>query len=199
MAITSLSRDQHTQRLADYMPGGRLFRSKNIADSNFRKLLRGLSHELFTADGLLRDFQQDINPNVTTYFLNEWEQALGIPDDCFPGSGTEDERRRDILIKLSALGIQTVDDFVELAAVFGITVDVHGGRYFSKFPLEFPILLFDSEKASRFTIVVDFTVDAASKLPLTFPFTFGDEIIGGLECLFRRLKPANCDILFRQV
>jgi hypothetical protein len=34
---------------------------------------------------------------------------------------------------------------------------------------------------------------------VTFPFSFGDAIITILECLFRRLRPANCDVLFIQV
>jgi len=199
MAVTVLDQETHAQRLADYLPGGRLFQSKNLTDSNLRKLLRGLATELFNADGYLRDFQDDIAPSVTSYFIDEWESALGIPDSCFTGSGNLTERRRDIVIKLASLGVQTANDFVALGALFGISVTVRSGRYFSKFPLMFPILLFATDKEARFTIVVDFTVDAASKFPLTFPFTFGSGTIAVLECLFTRLKPANCDIIFRQV
>ena len=199
MAVAALSHEQHTQILADYLPGGRLFVAKNIADSNFRKLLRGLSYELFTADGYLRDFQEDINPSTTTYFIGEWERALGIPDSCFSGDGSLTERRRDVVVKLASLGIQSADDFVDLGALFGITVEVRSGRYFNTFPLIFPILLGSTEKEARFTIVVDFTVEGVSRFPLTFPFTFGNDTIAVLECLFRKLKPANCDILFRQV
>jgi len=199
VAVAVLDKETHAQRLADYLPGGRLFQAKNVDGSNLRKLLRGIATELFTADGYLRDFQEDITPSVTTYFINEWESALGIPDSCFTGAGTLTERRRDIVIKLAALGVQTAADFEALGDLFGVTVTVRAASTFSVFPLIFPVLLFDTEKEARFTIVVDFTVDAASQFTLTFPFTFGDETIGTLECLFRRLKPANCDIIFRQV
>jgi len=40
-------------------------------------------------------------------FLDEWERALGIPDDCFDLANTDDERRINILTKLAALGVQT--------------------------------------------------------------------------------------------
>jgi uncharacterized protein YmfQ (DUF2313 family) len=199
MAVEALDLDTQAQRLADYLPGGRIFKAKNLQDSNLRRLLRGIGHELFTADGYLRDFQDDIAPSITEYFIDEWESALGIPDSCFAGDGSLTERRRDIVIKLASLGVQSADDFVELGAMFGVTVTVRSGRYFSVFPLVFPVLLFSTDKESRFTIVVDFTVEAASKFPLTFPFTFGTEATATLECLFRRLKPGNCDIIFRQV
>ena len=199
MAVTQLDLETHAQRLADYLPGGRVFQAKSMDDSNLRKLLRGLAHELFTADGYLRDFQEDIAPSVTTYFIEEWEQALGIPDSCFSGDGSITERRRDVVIKLASLGVQTAEDFEALGDIFGVTVTVRPGRYFNKFPLVFPVLLFDTVKESRFTIVADFTVTASSRFPLTFPFTFGDATLTILECLFRRLKPGNCDIIFRQV
>ena len=193
------TREQHTDSLADYMPGGPLFEAKRIGDSNFRKLLRGFASELFTAEGYLRSFDSEYSPLNTTLFLEEWEQALGIPDTCFAGDGTVTERRRDVLIKLASLGVQTADDLVQLAALFGITATVRAGRAFSVFPLEFPVLLFNTEKEARFTLVVDFPVTEASKFPLTFPFVFGDETIGVVECLFNKLKPANCNIIFRQV
>lgn len=199
MAVVALTHEQHAQKLADYLPGGRLFRSKNIANSNTRKLLLGIAHELFTADGYLRDFQEDIAPSVTIYFISEWEKALGIPDDCFTGNGALDERRRDILIKLASLGVQTAADFVSLAALFGIDVTIESGIAAITFPLTFPVLMFDTEKDARFTIIVNSTVDAASRFPFTFPITFGDATLGTLECLLTKLKPANCDIIFRQV
>lgn len=197
MALRTL--EQQTQTLADYLPGGRLFHAKQIHDSNFRRLLRGFAGEVFRADGYVQTFKEDVIPDATRFFLDEWEEAVGIPDGCFSGAGTEAQRLRDVLVKLASLGVQTVEDFEALGALFGVTVDVSPAHPFTVFPLEFPVLLFDTEKEARFTIVVDFTVNASSKFPLTFPFVFGDETIGVLECLFRRLKPANCDIIFRQV
>jgi len=199
VAVAALDKETHAQRLADYLPGGRLFQAKNVDGSNLRKLLRGIATELFTADGYLRDFQDDITPSITTYFIEEWESALGIPDSCFTGAGTLTERRRDIVIKLAALGVQTAADFEALGALFGITVTVTPGIVHALFPMTFPIVFTAGVTAARFTIIVKFTVDAASRFPLTFPFTFGDSTISVLECLFRQLKPANCDIIFLQV
>jgi uncharacterized protein YmfQ (DUF2313 family) len=196
--VTPLPIETQAQRLADYLPGGRLFQAKNMPASNLRNLLRGLAGEMHTADGHVCEYQEDSNPSVTIYFLEEWEKALGIPDHCFPGNGTVDQRRLHVLVKLAALGVQTGQDFIDLAALFGITVSIASGHDFAVFPLVFPIFLV-TELEARFTIFVTFTVQGVDIFPITFPYTFGDDTVAILECLFRRLKPANCDVVFTQV
>lgn len=191
--------EQYTDSLADYLPGGLLFASKSVQDSNFRKLLKGMSGELFRANGLLKTYNDEIIPDQTVKFIDEWESALGIPDDCFRGTGTIDERRRDVLTKLGSLGIQTKQDFIDLAALLGIAVNVESGSHNGTFPLVFPAILFDSSKGARFTIIITFTVEPASRFTYTFPFVFGGDAIAILECLFNKLKPSNCKLIFVQV
>lgn len=191
--------EQYTDSLADYLPGGCLFASASVSNSNFRKLLRGMAGELFRSNGLLKEYSEQIIPDQTVKFIEEWESALGIPDDCFSGTGTLTERRRDILVKLASLGVQTAQDFIDLATTFGITVTVGAGIDEITFPLVFPIVMFTTLRDARFTIVVRFTVQAANRFPLVFPITFGSGEIAILECLFTKLKPANCEIIFQQV
>lgn len=189
------SLDQHTRSLADYLPNGRMFEAKNINDSNFRQLLRGLSGELFTAEGYLATLEQEYFPDLTNLFLDEWEQALGIPDDCFDGQGDNNTRRRDIIVKLSALGIQTADDFVTLAAVFGkiVTVTPLADEAFPPLPVPFtPIGL----PEGRFIMVVQ-GVDLISGVPpydVPFDLIVGESV---LECVFNNQAPANGDVIFR--
>lgn len=190
--------NEQAQSLANYMPGGKLFRIKNFQNSNFRKLLTGLAGELFTADGYLRSYSQEILPDQTVLFIDEWEKAVGIPDDCFSGTGSIDERRTHVLVKLASLGVQTAQDFEDLATLFGISVSVTPGYDHTVFPLTFPILLMDAVD-SMYTIVITFSVTINAQFILTFPITFGDPIIGILECLYGKLKPANCQLIFVQV
>lgn len=197
--ISQHSTSKHADSLADYLPSGRLFESARITNTNFRNLLLGLAGELFTAEGHLKTISNEYDINTTSLLIEEWEGALGIPDSCFSGTGGLIERRRDVLVKLASLGVQTAEDFVALAALFGVVVTVNPGIDFAIFPLEFPWLFFSSEKEARFTIIVDFTVQEANKFPLIFPFVFGSDTIGIMECLFNKLKPANCNIIFRQV
>jgi len=187
--------DQHARSLADYLPSGRLFEAKNISDSNFRQLILGLSGELFTAEGYLVTLEQEYFPDATNLFLSEWEQALGIPDDCFDGLGDNNTRRRDIIVKLSALGVQTADDFVTLAAVFGkvVTVTPLSDEAFPPLPVPFtPVGL----PEGRFIIVVTGINLVSGVPPYDVPF---DLIVGEsvLECLFTKQIPGNCDLIFR--
>ena len=191
--------EEYTDSLAAYLPGGILFASHSVQDSNFRKLLTGMAGELFRSNGLLREYSSEILPDRTLKFIDEWEFALGIPDDCFSGTGNLNVRRRDVLIKLASLGIQTEQDFIDLAELFGVSITIIAGVETITFPLIFPVFLFLTTKEARFTIIVRFTVQEANRFSLLFPFLFGDNDIGIIECLFEALKPANCNLLFQQV
>lgn len=188
---TNRSREEHTQALADYMPGGKLFEARNINDSNFRQLLRGLSGELFTAQGYLVTLENEYFPDLTTLFISEWEQALGIPDACFSGTGDIIERRRDVLVKLASLGVQTAADFVRLGEVYGLTLTVT--------PLsdESPALPPGiSEVEARYIFVVTGPNLTSAFPPYDIPYSLssGETI---LQCLFDRQAPANCDVIYR--
>jgi len=197
--ITTRDIDQFTDRLARYLPGDCLFASKGVNDSTFRNLLKGLAGEHFRANGLLKEYCEQILPDETVKFISEWESAVGIPDSCFSGTGTLDERRRDVLVKLASSGIQTQQDFIDLAALFGVAIDIQTGIESITFPLTFPVPMFNTIKDARFTIVVIFTTPIAETFPYTFPFIFGSAETGILECLFSKLKPANCNVIFRQI
>jgi len=166
--------EQYADSLAAYLPGDELFASKAIAGSNFRKLLRGMARELFRSNGFLREYSDGILPDQTQKFLSEWESTLGIPDGCFTGTGTDADRRRDILVKLASLGVQTVDDFQALADLFSITATVIPGE-------DFPTPISDP----KFTIVVEWQGDTPEQ----------SAEINILSCLFERLKPANCRLI----
>ena len=181
--------EQYTDSLADYLPGGLLFASKSVKSSNFRKLLRGMSGELFRSNGLLKTYNDEIIPDLTVKFIEEWESALGIPDDCFKVTGTIDNRRKQVLTKLASLGVQTIEDFENVAAIFGVTATVFSGSGSG--------LTFSSNKVARFTIVINITLP--ERFPYTFPLTFGDGTTVLLECLFNKLKPANCKVLFQEI
>jgi uncharacterized protein YmfQ (DUF2313 family) len=196
------SLEEHTRALAAYLPNGKTFEAKNILGSNFNQLLRGLAGEMRSAQEHLAVLEAEYFPDNTTLFLDEWERVLGIPDDCFSGTGSAETRRTHILVKLASLGIQTAQDFIDLAALFGVIVSVTPGadtRTPSVFPLTFPFILDGPATDLRFTIFVTFTVPDSSRFPMIFPFTFGSDVVVILECLFNRLKPENCRLIFEQV
>ena len=167
--------ERFTDSLAAYLPGGILFAIKSYQNSNFRKLLRGIAGELFRANGLLSDYNKEIYPDTTERFLVEWESALALS----PGSGaTDEDRRRDILVRLASSGVQTDQDFIDLAAVFGIPITIVGNTY---------------------TITVGVELPLSETFPMSFGLNFGSAEIELLRGLFENLIPANCELIIIQV
>jgi uncharacterized protein YmfQ (DUF2313 family) len=186
--------------LAAWLPNDKyVFSDKNVVGSDLRNLIEGLAQVFVDAKGQIVTFQDNYDINKTELFISDWENSVGIPDQCFDGSGDIETRRLHVLVKLASLGVQTAQDFIALASLFGITVTITSGNPNGIFPMTFPILFFDNATAARFTIVVNFTVDAGSRFPYTFPLPFGDENIALLECLFSRLNPENTQVIFNQV
>jgi uncharacterized protein YmfQ (DUF2313 family) len=194
MATRSL--EDQTQSIANWLPSGRVWNAKNVAASVMRSLLRGLAHELLRASVIVNALRTELMPGTAVQLLPEWEAAVGIPSTCFPGTGSISERQRDVITKIAGLGVQTQRDFEKLAALFGVTVEVHGGAVHGLFPMEFPIVFFDTPKSARFTIVCLYELPASLHFPYTFPIPFSLPAIVTLECVFSKLKPANCDIVF---
>lgn len=199
---------EQTDSLAAYLPTGRVWASKRIEGTVTRGLLAGLSGELIRNAALVEEFRQEILPDQTTLFLDEWERALGIPDDCFTGAGSDDERRNDILAKLSSLGVQTAEDMRRLALqVYGVelTITTPQRDETAVFPYTFnptgdPDPTGDggsfrfglSERELRFQIVITYqNLPKAVRFPLTFPIPFLTREVAVIECLFEKLRPAN--------
>lgn len=186
---------KHVRSLAAYLSNGKLFEAKNLLGSNLNQLLHGLSGELRTAEEYLVIFEDEYFPDKTVLYLDEWESALGIPDGCFPGTGATAERLENILIKLAALGVQTAQDFIDLALRFGKVVDVFplSDHAFPPYAVPFtPVQLHEA----RFVIVVS-GVDLTTNVPpydVPFDLTEGESL---LECTFKKIKPDNCSLIFR--
>lgn len=190
--------EQQAQALANFLPNGELFLAKNVNDSIYRMFLRGLAHVGMDAQSYLRLFDREVDITRTVELLEEWEATVGIPDDCFDTNTTIEIRRQQVLIKLAALGVQTEQDFKDLALLFGIVIEIDSGIKFNTFTLTLPVIFFETAKAARFTMVVTYFVQQTSRFPYTFDFVFGDGTIPIIECLFRKLVPANVDLFFLQ-
>jgi len=194
----SHSKSEQADSISAYLPNDRLFEAKNVEDTNLRKFIEALSFQLTNFEEVLNLFVCNLGPLEAVDLLPEWESMVGIPDDCFSGSGPIAIRQRDVLIKLASLGIQTEQDFINLAALFGVDIQILQGGDVNEFPLTFPFL-FLSEEEAKFTIIVQYTEVTSSQFPLVFPFTFGDPRIEIIECLFNKLKPANVVTIFEEI
>jgi len=177
------------ESLIRYIPGGKLFQGFRTAGKNQHSFVLGLSPTLQTVNEFLNLYNQEIYPDTTEEFLEEWESAVGLPDSCLAVDGeTIEDRQRNIVLKLAEMNVQTSQDFVDIAALFGVAATVVGGKDPSVSPVITP------DKTARFTIVVQFI--PTTVFPYTFPIVFGSSAIGVLECLFLKIRPANCAVRF---
>lgn len=185
-----------TDSLAQYFPPGLAFASVFCDGTVARGLLSGLAQEILRSENLLTEFRDNILPDETILLIDEWESALGIPDDCFTGSGTAEQRRTEVLVKLASLGVQTLADFQKLANLLGIGMRITTGADHDIYMTKTPVIGFSTDKIARNTIVVDFDDSLGAGFPYTFPFTFGNASLQQIQCLFNKLKPAHVDILY---
>jgi len=195
MLFKQHTKEEQASSLSHFLPNGRVFAKKFTYGSNLFQFVMGLACELYRVEEKMNmiAFEHDINE--TTQFINEWESAVGIPNDCLTSSGTLEERRTAILVMLSKMNVTTVQDFIDLADEFGVTVTIAAGADVGLFPLPFPFIFFSTPKEARFTMVIDFPT-TLEVFPLTFPIPFGDGIIGVIKCLFNHVKPANVQIIY---
>ena len=178
---------QHGNSLASYLPGGPIFEAAFISGSNIRGLLEGFALELVRVE-------QELINYILAYglenslLLSEFESSIGIPDVCFLATGDFADRTAKVFAKLASNGVQTVEDFENIATILGISVTVIPG-----------IDAVPAVSDPKFTIVIEHALDISDTFAYDFPFTFRLSDISVLECLFEKLKPANCRVLFVEV
>ena len=186
--------EENTQALADLLPQGVAWEAKNLEEANMYKLLRALSKEFKRVQSKINEFVTEHDPETTTNLIEEWEAAVGIPDDCFKNNVSLDLRRKQVVAKLAKMNVQTANDFIDLAAYFGYNViikDISEGSYF---PLTLPFTLGGDSSNRMYVKFVD--LDKPNNVfPLTLPFTLGGD--GNIiVCIFNKLKPATIQIVF---
>lgn len=189
--------DEHTESLADFLPGGCLFEAARLEGSNLKSTLKGLAGELRRMEDALIQFTDQYDPSTTTSFITEWERMVGIPDDCFPGTGTLAERRIHIVAKsFKSLGAATEQDYIDLAAFLGFAITLSHLPEISFFPpYDVPMDLIYGLPTSRFVLVMTGPGIVVNVPPYDVPFSLTTNT-GVISCFFDKLKPANTIILY---
>jgi len=191
--------------LAQYLPGGPLFLLKNKVatneaglrvpfevpaqigtplnnsdNSNWRKLLNGLAPQFNRYRETINEMFKQLDPTVTTVFLKEWETLLGLPDEILTETVDTDLRRLQIVIKLATLGASTKEDFERIGSVAGVSITARPKT---------------SGAGARETIIFDVGgLVFSGALPLTLPFTLGDNLPNKLIDLFKEIVPLQCEV-----
>jgi uncharacterized protein YmfQ (DUF2313 family) len=195
--VQEITQTQQADILSQYIRDDRLYQAKNKEGSNLRKVLIGLAEEFVRFRDKANLIYNDYDPSQTEQLITDWETQVGIPDDCFNNTGTLEERRTNILLKLAGINVTTEQQFKNVASILGFNIEVSNGIETLTFPLTLPFILLNQDEAP-FTIVI--TLPASEQpagLPLELPFTLTSQAPEILECLFNKIKPAQCNLIFR--
>ena len=195
--FTQHTQEQHANSLASFLPDNNLFVAKNIDGKNLRKFLVGLAAELKRTEDYLYFSSNEKDARITTNLIEEWESAVGIPDNCFSNEVPIDQRRLQVLAKMQALGVSTAQDYIDLAALIGydITISYPVEQTFYP-PYDVPFSPIYGIPESRYVFIVTGIGIVPNVPPYDVPFSLnnGQSII---QCLFDNLKPANSVIIYR--
>ncbi len=212
MAATAGKLAQYKELLVNLLPKGRLWRPKD--QPKFSALLDSTAQELCRVDDRFAQLIQEIDPRTASEALDRWETVLGLPDECTPSNQTLDERRNQILQKLTNIGglSKTFYEFVGLQLGFTIVVENRlnfvAGRaragdlltnYFNRHFVAGTVAGTPlAEIGWRFFFNVEMPITASEHFvagslagePLRL---FSNELI---ECTMRKLKPAHAGVFF---
>jgi len=196
--ISFLSKN-NGQAMASIMRDDKIFASKYVTAKKFRKLLEGFAVEVARTEGIIQLVWDQYDITTTTDLIEEWENAIGIPDECFTIADNIEDRRKNVLTKLTALGVSTKEQFEQLGLTLGFTVTVCPGTDTLVFPYTFPVVLTNINPKWGMLVTIQ-TNGTADTFPYTFPFGLGEGArIKLLICLFQKLVPENVKVVFNIV
>jgi len=181
--------DETGVQFASVLPEGRVWNKKNLDSSTIFKLIRSIAQGFNTVQQQIELLADEYNINLSVDLLPEWEESVGIPDDCLTELDSLEQRRNAIISRLRNIPVVTKAEFEALGfELIGETITVTDGWSYD-LANNFP------DKYSRFKMYVQFPFSLAG-FPYSFPLPFGRFRNDLIDCVFRQVKPANTIIIF---
>ena len=146
--------DGTSDQLAHSLPKGRIWESKFISGSNLRALISGAANPFNLAEQKIEELSNEFDINKTTLLIDEWEESVGLPDDCLGQTSDIEERRRRVIQRLQKKPEVTLADLQTLVDVIFPTANIElfpGSDYYT-FEYEFEVPFF-GDLNERFILV----------------------------------------------
>lgn len=167
-------------------------------DATLTRLLAALAAELSRVDGRAQQLVEEADPRTVAELFADWERVAGLPDACavaFGGTQTVAQRRAALVGRMTTLGGQSPAYFVGLAASLGYAITITEFRAHCvnddvECPLYDTAWNFAWQVNAALNTVTDITVDNTVEDPIA---AWGNAL---LECVIKRLKPAQTTVLF---
>ena len=129
--------DRHVRRTAaDYqhafmalLPQGEAWPRNQ--DTLLYRVCAGLSAYWGYVDSRAADLlERESDPRYTLELLPDWERNWGLPDPCYEAPLSYDERIAALLARMTMLGAQSREFFIQVAADLGYTITITEYRTF---------------------------------------------------------------------
>lgn len=186
--------DEAASQLAAHLPDGRAWHAKNLDGTVIRAAVSACAAEFREIQLSIEKMAQEFDINLTEELLPDWEKSCGLPDPCLGQLESLIDRRNAVILRLRKIPFVDKQDYEQLAFdLTGLSVTVTPGAEVELFPLDFPIHL--SSGNSYFKLYVTFN-DVIAGFPYNFPFDFVSTSDNIIRCVFRRIAPANVQIIF---
>lgn len=186
--------EKYTAMIQNLLPVG--YAWPRQANTNMENLLTALATEPERVDCRVQDMLTEAYPLTTSELLTDWERALGLPEECEGLGDTVQKRRQAVHQKLSSLGGQSPQFYIDLAASIGFEITI---TEFDPFcagdPCGDPLYGDDwahtfQVNAAEETILYFNAGEGSAGEPLA---SWGNSL---LECVINRYKPAHSVVIF---
>lgn len=114
--------------LKKLLPKGKAWAVGN--GSTFDKLLDAKAQEYARIDADIIRFINNVFPQTTVDFLEDWERLVGIPKECLQRGDDPQTRREDIVAALSVQGNLSRQHYIDLAKRLGYDITITEPRPF---------------------------------------------------------------------
>jgi uncharacterized protein YmfQ (DUF2313 family) len=190
MALTT---DDYLQQLQALLPKGPAWTHE--ADALITKLLTAFAEEFARVDQRIDNLVKEADPRTTSELLTDWERVAGLPDLCTGIPETIALRRELLVAKLTNVGGQSKQFYIDLAAKLGFTITITEFKRWRVTSLvDEPLNGVEWAFAWRVNAAQDtirrFTVIGRVNEPLA---SWGNT---ALECAISTLKPSHTHVQF---
>lgn len=191
-----LNVDYYKEQLKQLLPQGMAWPKDD--ESTLSQLLHGFAEELARVDGRAWQLIEEIDPRTTTELLEDWERVAGLPESCVGELSETIQARRDAVVeKITSIGNQSPQYFIDIAAKLGFEITITEFRPFRAGHSHAGDPVYDEEWAYWWQV--------NSALNTIFYFEAGQNSAGDplrwwgnaiLECIIRKRKPAHTGVIF---
>lgn len=145
-----------------------------VGVSGLGAVFQGVGDELARISARVVDMLNESDPRSAFETLEEWEESMGIPNECESVPATVPERRELIQSRLIALGGMSIQWYIDFAATLGYEIEIT-----EEPPFAWTVHI--SPNAVHYFLM--------GQSPLGEPLRSWD--LQALWCGFDRLKPAH--------